>query len=85
MEQISTVSLRAMAKINLGLDVLRRIAAEAMAFLEPDGKLISEIGEEQGERVAAIFRENGFGDVTIGKDYCGKDRFLTARNTIKKE
>ena len=66
-----------------GLDVLRRIAATAAAFLELGGTLISEIGEEQGEKATAIFRESGFGDVSIGKDYCGKDRFLTARNTKK--
>lgn len=64
-----------------GLDVLRRIAASARVFLEPGGTLISEIGEEQGERASELFRKNGFSKVETAKDYSGKDRFIIAMNT----
>ena len=61
-----------------GLDIIRRIAASAKEFLEPDGTLISEIGEEQGEAARKLFDENGFAKVGIARDYSGKDRFVIA-------
>ena len=64
-----------------GLDILRRIAATARQYLEPGGTLISEIGEEQGTSARELFIANGFPNVSVAKDYSGKDRFVITINT----
>ncbi|PKL24526.1 MAG: peptide chain release factor N(5)-glutamine methyltransferase [Spirochaetae bacterium HGW-Spirochaetae-3] len=60
----------------LGLDLYPDIAAQAYALLSEGGALAVEIGEEQGEAVAAIFRGAGFGDVTVHTDLAGSDRVV---------
>ncbi|MFT4122498.1 MAG: GNAT family N-acetyltransferase [Microbacteriaceae bacterium] len=42
-----------------GLDVHRRIAADAARWLRPGGRLLVEAGERQAERSAALFRTAG--------------------------
>jgi release factor glutamine methyltransferase len=42
-----------------GLDVLRRVAAEAGDWLAPGGRLFTEAGEEQGPVAAAILADAG--------------------------
>ncbi|WP_438486565.1 putative protein N(5)-glutamine methyltransferase [Streptomyces sp. S186] len=42
-----------------GLDVLRRVAAEAPRWLAPGGHLLVETGERQAERAVAAFRRSG--------------------------
>ena len=36
-----------------------------------------EIGNDQGDEVSAIMRENGFSDVTVLKDLNNNDRAVT--------
>ena len=43
-----------------GLDVQRRVVAEAPAWLAPGGWLLVETSEEQSPRTAALFEEAGF-------------------------
>jgi len=61
-----------------GLLFYRRLAAEAGPWLAPDGTLLAEIGETQGEEIASIFRASGW-EAEISQDLTDRDRFLTAR------
>jgi release factor glutamine methyltransferase len=60
-----------------GLDVVRRIVAEAPRFLEPDGVLASEIGAGEAEGVRALFEERGYRDVRIDRDYGKIERVVS--------
>ncbi|MGC4063709.1 MAG: peptide chain release factor N(5)-glutamine methyltransferase [Polyangiaceae bacterium] len=62
-----------------GMDVTRRIVAEAPKRLEPKGVLALEIGYDQGPKVAALLEAAGFTDVAINKDYGGHDRVVCGR------
>ena len=60
-----------------GLHFYRRIIDKAADYLNPDGKLLFEIGHDQGESVSALMKEAGFKDVTVVKDLAGNDRVVT--------
>ncbi len=62
-----------------GLDIIRRIVAEAPAYLIPGGSLLMEIGYDQGEAAAALAKEAGFAEAMIRQDLAGLDRILDAR------
>ncbi len=64
-----------------GLDDIRRIVAEASDWLTPEGVLVVEIGETQGEAVRSIASAAGFAEITIAPDLAGKDRALVARRS----
>lgn len=59
-----------------GLHFYRRIVAKAADYLNPDGKLLFEIGHDQGESVSALMKEAGFKDVRVVKDLAGNDRVV---------
>jgi len=61
-----------------GLYFYRKIAKEAAEHLNPQGRLMLEIGNDQGESVPALLEENGFTDITVKKDYSGLDRMVFA-------
>jgi release factor glutamine methyltransferase len=62
-----------------GLDVYRRIAEKADAFLKPDGALMLEIGYSQGRSVSELLEHaNCFRHITIEKDFNNNDRVITA-------
>lgn len=61
-----------------GLDFYRRIAGEAPAFLKKGGRLILEIGYDQGQEVSDLLAEKGFRDVRVIKDYADNDRVVSA-------
>lgn len=61
-----------------GLDFYRRIIAQAPAYLVIGGRLMLEIGYDQGEAVAALLREAGYYGIEVLKDYGGNDRIATA-------
>ena len=61
-----------------GLAFYRRIAAAAPKHLNLGGRLLMEIGDEQGEAVADILKQAGFSDIRITKDYSGNDRLASA-------
>lgn len=63
-----------------GLDLYRRIAKEAYSYLNPEGKIVLEIGFDQGEEVSRIFRENGYRNVEVKKDYSGNERVMICSN-----
>lgn len=59
-----------------GLDFYRRIAAEALNFLNPQGKVIIEIGAGQEKEITEIFARAGFELCEEKYDLAGKIRVL---------
>ncbi|MCC6621744.1 MAG: peptide chain release factor N(5)-glutamine methyltransferase [Deltaproteobacteria bacterium] len=63
-----------------GLDVLRRIVADAPRALVPGGIVALEVGDRaQADAVVALFREVGAHDVHVRSDYAGDPRGVVAR------
>ena len=60
-----------------GLDLVRRVIAEAGAHLTPDGVLAVEIGHDQGARTRELFERAGFREVAVRRDYGGRDRIVS--------
>jgi release factor glutamine methyltransferase len=61
-----------------GLNVYRRIAAEARPYLAPGGTVLVEHGYQQGESVRAIFAETGWQVRPTVKDAAGLPRVTIA-------
>lgn len=59
-----------------GLEVIRRLVAEAKEKLGPGGFLAVEIGADQGERVSALASAAGYAQHWIVKDLAGRDRVV---------
>ena len=62
-----------------GLDDIRRIAADAMIVIEPDGCLLVEHGADQGEAVSLVFESAGWQEVRVIRDLAGNDRVCFGR------
>lgn len=60
-----------------GLYFYREIVAKCKDYLNPDGRILFEIGYDQGEDVSALLREAGFKDVRVIKDLAHNDRVVT--------
>ena len=60
-----------------GLHFYRKIVANASKYLNPGGKLLFEIGHDQGEAVSGLMKESGYQDVRVIKDLTGNDRVVT--------
>jgi len=65
-----------------GLDDLRAIIAGAPRHLRPGGWLVLEIGADQGDAVAQLFRDAEFTDVEIRPDLAGHDRIALGRRPV---
>jgi release factor glutamine methyltransferase len=63
-----------------GLAPYRVIAAQAHAWLRPGGRVLVEIGYDQGHAVSALFTTAGFGQVRTIKDLNGLDRVVSAHH-----
>lgn len=61
-----------------GLVFYRYIISEWTKKLKPDGIMLFEIGEEQGDDLKYLFKNNGFDSLVI-KDYNNHDRIVKAR------
>jgi release factor glutamine methyltransferase len=61
-----------------GLSVYRLIAKQASAFLAKDGRILVEIGAEQGHDVRAIFEQSGWQNIRLLPDLDGRDRVIHA-------
>ncbi len=63
-----------------GLDFYRRLANESPSYLNEQGMLMMEIGEEQANAVMCLLRDTGcFANICAHKDLYEKERFVTAR------
>ena len=60
-----------------GLHFYRRIVEKASDYLNPDGKLLFEIGHDQGESLSKLMMEAGYKNVRVIKDLAGNDRVVT--------
>ncbi|MFK4812528.1 peptide chain release factor N(5)-glutamine methyltransferase [Devosia sp. ZW T5_3] len=63
-----------------GLAPYRVIAQEAGKRLKRGGRVLVEIGYDQGEAVTGLFEAAGFTDVTLHKDLNGLDRVVRAHH-----
>lgn len=59
-----------------GVEVIARIASGADRWLAPNGVVVCEIGEGQGDDVRRFFRDF---TATVERDLADRDRFLVAR------
>ena len=59
-----------------GLYFYRKIVSECRQYLNSNGKILFEIGHDQGEAVSALLIEEGFGHVRVVKDLAGLDRVV---------
>lgn len=63
-----------------GLDVIRRLIAEAPKYLAPSGKLILEIGATQADTVRVLLEtESAYETYELFKDYAEKERVVLAK------
>jgi release factor glutamine methyltransferase len=62
-----------------GLEAYERIAGNLDRLLAPSGTALFEIGFDQGNSVATVFRNSGFGAVDIHSDLSGRDRVVSVR------
>ncbi|WP_310599324.1 peptide chain release factor N(5)-glutamine methyltransferase [Desulfobulbus sp.] len=65
-----------------GMHCIERIAREARGHLRPGGWIFLEIGADQGEKAARLFRSTvpGYGQVLVIDDWAGRPRVLRARH-----
>lgn len=68
-----------------GLHFYRRIVREATKRLRPGGRLLFEIGQEQGEALLSLLQEAGYEETVIRQDLAGLDRIAVGRWPGKKE
>ena len=62
-----------------GLDVIRRVVAEASDFLVPGGHLLLEIDPGQAETVTELLRsQETYEEIGVSKDLAGKERLVYA-------
>lgn len=66
-----------------GLYFYRRICAAAGNYLNPGGRLMFEIGYDQGSAVTKLLRAEGYEKIEIKKDYAGLERMVFAVRSDK--
>ena len=65
-----------------GLNVYRALLLDAVMVLKPGGGVFFEIGDEQGSAMRDMLDEYGFTEVSVIKDYSGKDRFAVGTQSV---
>lgn len=63
-----------------GLAPYRVIAGDAGAWLKPGGRVLVEIGYDQGAAVVALFEAAGFAGIELHKDLNGLDRVVSGHH-----
>ena len=61
-----------------GLKHYRSIISQAKMHLKNGGKIMMEIGDTQGNSVAGLLEDAGYGDIVVRKDLAGLDRVVCA-------
>jgi release factor glutamine methyltransferase len=64
-----------------GLDAYRAIASQSIRRLNPGGRILLEIGSNQGDTVSRILSRAGFARVEVQKDLAGLDRTVVASHS----
>lgn len=64
-----------------GLDDIRHIASQALAWLQPDGWLLLEHGYDQAAQVRALLQQGGYQAVFSACDLSGIERVSGGRNS----
>ncbi|MBO5070857.1 MAG: peptide chain release factor N(5)-glutamine methyltransferase [Roseburia sp.] len=60
-----------------GLYFYRKIIAECGAYLNPEGRILFEIGCDQGQTVSELLRNAGFKEIRVIKDLAHNDRVVS--------
>ena len=60
-----------------GLAAISELIPDAWVTLKPGGRLLLEIGADQGDRVRTLLQEAGFGGIVVSKDLAGLDRIVS--------
>ena len=60
-----------------GLYFYRKIVASCPEHLKPGGRILFEIGYDQGRAVSGLLEEAGFQEIRIVKDLAGNDRVVS--------
>lgn len=68
-----------------GLYYYKKIIEQALEYLKNNGKLIFEIGADQGESVAYLMKQNGFTEVNVKQDLAGLDRIVLGIKSDQKQ
>jgi release factor glutamine methyltransferase len=69
-----------------GLEVIRRLVAQAPGVLKAGGLLAMEVGAAQGPAAAALIREDGrYAAPRVLPDLAGRDRIVLAESTTQGE
>lgn len=74
--------ISALASGSDGLDDIRKIVADSLLHLEPQGWLMLEHGYNQASAVADLLAEQGFVDIATIKDFGGNDRVTIGKNPL---
>ncbi len=64
-----------------GLSAYRKILDNAMNYLTPGGRLLVEIGWQQGDLVSQLFKEAGLEKIEIQQDLDGRDRVVLGQSS----
>jgi len=62
-----------------GLVFYRALASGMIPWLRPGGHVVLEIGADQGQAVPAILAASGLVELSVHRDYAGRDRVVTGR------
>ena len=62
-----------------GLDVVRRIVADAPRFMAPGAVLAMEIGAGEADATRELFALHGFTDIEVARDYARIERVVSGR------
>ena len=61
-----------------GLELIGRFVSMALSHLNPDGRILMEIGHDQDLRVIKLLSEHNYRDILSFRDYQGIPRFIEA-------
>lgn len=67
-----------------GLDLVRKLALQAVTLLPPLGYLLVEVGSQQRSTGMGILADAGFDDIEVQRDLAGRDRVLVARRPAQR-
>jgi release factor glutamine methyltransferase len=67
-----------------GLQYYRRLAVESGERLEPEGRIMLELGDDQAEAVRDLFQTQNWIVERIAEDYTQRPRIMIARKSIER-